>query len=968
MMKMCASARRAAMLIVGLLIMGCEVLAATVGPQIAINPTFGSAIGSQEYISLAASPTGYFAVWQDTRGTNGADIYGCRISLTGQIMDLAGIPICTYASDQVTPAVAWDGQKYMVVWGDRRGPLQHIYACRVTTAGEVLEPQGILVSGATGGQTYPRLAGDGAGALVVWQDSRGASPDIYGCKVGADGSVGKAYGIATRADNEEMPDVAYNGSTHLVVWRDYRNMVSTDTDIYGVRVSKSGVRTGSDILISNATDGVTGAARKQHIPRICAFGSSWAVTWEDFRNDSLHPDIYAARVSSTGSVQDKGGIALCKVTGDQESPSIGYNGSKILVCWRNGSDRRIKGARLTTNGGILDTNGIYISAGAANATGNAVSGANNSFVVCWSTLNATSADAMLSPVTDAGVAQNTNGTLISSAIDSQQDYAVIDNGTEYAVVWSQIVNSSQDIMGARVSKSGQVLTASPINLTSGISGNQTQPAIAWNGSKYLLTWRGSEAYITTDLDIRGRFLDANMMPIGTTPIVISAASEEQSRPTVASNKTNFLVVWQDSRNALSPNYYNDLYGAMVSSTGTVTQITTAISMAVGNQNLPKAATDGANYMVVWEDYRGATPVIRGTRITSAGSVQDASGIAFPTTTSSQNAPNLCYGNGSYFVIWSESTKISACRLSTAGVLIDSMGIAINTISKTRQSPSACWDGQKYQLVWEDYGSSAATNGDIYITTVSSAGVVTSYPETALVSDVAPQLRPFLFMSGGFGALFFVDYVNYSNSVMCTTLEDRGIQEVASIAAAKELAAGSLIVLSDKVVSAVFPGYFYMQELNRASGIKVVSSAGTAVGNLEDVIGTVSIVDGERQINAGEAIAMGTAGYALKPLGIRGDWLGGGALNAQTPGITGARGVNNIGLLVKTWGKVISQGSGYFYIESKPTIAIRVKSGSLTQPAIGAIVTVTGISTCELVSGALYRAILPRVQGDIKVLK
>mgnify|MGYP006992556350 CR=1 FL=1 len=63
-MKMCVSARRAAMLIVGLLIIGCDVLAATVGPQIAINPTFGSAIGSQEYISLAASPTGYFAVWQ----------------------------------------------------------------------------------------------------------------------------------------------------------------------------------------------------------------------------------------------------------------------------------------------------------------------------------------------------------------------------------------------------------------------------------------------------------------------------------------------------------------------------------------------------------------------------------------------------------------------------------------------------------------------------------------------------------------------------------------------------------------------------------------------------------------------------------------------------------------------------------------------------------------------------------------
>ncbi|MHB9037765.1 MAG: single stranded DNA-binding domain-containing protein, partial [Armatimonadota bacterium] len=161
---------------------------------------------------------------------------------------------------------------------------------------------------------------------------------------------------------------------------------------------------------------------------------------------------------------------------------------------------------------------------------------------------------------------------------------------------------------------------------------------------------------------------------------------------------------------------------------------------------------------------------------------------------------------------------------------------------------------------------------------------------------------------------------------------------------------------------------YIEDLDRASGIRVVSSMAVTRDALIDVVGSVSISDGERQINCNEAIAMGVASDPPGPLGMRGDFLGGSALNAQTPGITGAYGPNNIGLLVKTWGKVVSASSSYFYIESRPGTNVKVISGSLTQPIVGKIVSITGISSCELVSGAVARAILPRDQADIVILK
>ncbi|MCL5105263.1 MAG: hypothetical protein M1133_14290 [Armatimonadetes bacterium] len=941
--------------------------AAVVGPETPIAPTFGAAPGMQESVSMAVGSNGYLAVWQDQRGLNGADIFGSRISPSGQVLDVFAIAICASMGDQTQPSVAWDGRQYLVVWADRRGANQHVYGARVLDSGVVLDPQGFLISGTVADQTNPRAAGDGSGCLVVWQDSRGASPDIYGCKVSSDGIVGKTYGISTRSDNEETPDVAYNGSTYLVVWRDYRNMISSDTDIYGCRVSKTAIRTGADILISCTPDGTAGAPGAQRAPRVCGFGSTWMVVWEDLRTDSTHSDIYGARVSSAGTVYDKGGIAISTMVGDQELPSVGFDGGKLLVAWRDRTDRLVKGARLGSTGILLDNSAIAISPAMAGSSGTAVAGMNSKFVVCWSSLNATNSDVLSSMVSDAGVVQSPAGTVVSMGLMDQADYSVADNGDEYAVVWSQMSGGYRKIMGARVSHAGTVLAAAPINITGTYSGDQAQPSIAWNGTKYLLVWTGSETYGTSSWDIRGWFLDTTLMPIGATPITICSAIEDQVRPSVASNHNNFLVVWEDARNAVSPDYVNDIYGAVISSAGTVTPTSPAISLAAGFQYVPKAATDGANYFVVWEDHRGTGAAIYGARVNSSAQVQDANGILVPATSSYQVSPSICYGNGGYFVAWADSNKISGCRISSTGSILDANGITISAGSKPKAAPGVFWDGSKYQVVWEDYRSSDPSNSDIYGTSLNANGVVSPLPEMALVSDLAPQLRPQVLAFGGSGLLMYSKFVNYADALCAVTLTDSVIQELDKISAAKGLSTGAMVSLSGKVVMAAFTDYFYIEEPDRTSGIRVIGGIRPNVNDLVDVIGTVSIADGERQINAGQAVTMGTASDPPRPLAIRGDWLGGAGLNSYTPGITGGCGLNNVGLLVTTWGKVVSTGTGYFYIECKPGVTVRVKSGSLTIPAVDKVVSITGISSCELLSGNIARAIIPRTQSDIRIL-
>ncbi len=65
-----------------------------------------------------------------------------RVSASGEVLDPAGFVISARTTNETAPAVAFDGTNYLVVWQDHRIGSGNIFAARVAPSGTVLDPNG----------------------------------------------------------------------------------------------------------------------------------------------------------------------------------------------------------------------------------------------------------------------------------------------------------------------------------------------------------------------------------------------------------------------------------------------------------------------------------------------------------------------------------------------------------------------------------------------------------------------------------------------------------------------------------------------------------------------------------------------------------------------------------------------------------------------------------------------------------
>jgi hypothetical protein len=142
-----------------------------------------TAAGYQYAPALASDGAGGAIVtWYDDRSGN-YDIYAQRVNASGAVLWTAnGVPICTAAGEQYNSKIISDGAGGAIVtWQDSRSGAFDIYTQRINASGTVLWPaDGVPICTAAGHQYSPAITSDGAsGALVAWEDRRSGTYDLY---------------------------------------------------------------------------------------------------------------------------------------------------------------------------------------------------------------------------------------------------------------------------------------------------------------------------------------------------------------------------------------------------------------------------------------------------------------------------------------------------------------------------------------------------------------------------------------------------------------------------------------------------------------------------------------------------------------------------------------------------------------------------------------------------------------------
>jgi hypothetical protein len=593
--------------------------------------------------------------------------------------------------DQTAPAVAWDGTNSLVVWQDRRGPTDaDIFAARVSPAGTVLDVAGIPVSTAPGDATAPAVAWNGTHFLVVWEEVRtGLEYEIRGARVSPTGAVLDPAGFPIGAVEAHEVSVAGSSSGFFVVWTD---TAPGTTHIRGARVTNAGaVLDPTGVPIAAATVG-------QSEPAVTSDGSNYLVTWSDFRS-STTVDVYAARVTAGGVVSDPGGIPVATTSSEERQPAVAWNGAHYLVAFQAigaGPAYGIRAARVGTDGVVADPNGFAVSALATNQASVTVGAIGGTFFLAWEAFKTSNTTDLYGARVSAGAVLAPGRFPIATGSDSHWSPAVAANASAVLVAWHTETGPVNDIAAGRVT--GTTPNDGNGFVVSKAAAAQGQPDVAFDGTNHLVVWTESRDH---GVDLRATRVGPAGAPLDGGGIVVATGTVQQ-RPAVAFDGTNYLVVWLRS---------DSLRFTRVTTAGVVLDdggIPIAGGLGLGS---PDVAWDGANFVVVWDQLLAVRPFVDSdvfaARITSGGVVLDVPPIPLATGTDEQSGPAIASNGAGSFVVWTAREILSpvhvfAARLRRDGVVVEPGGARVSLGDVPQASAAVAADGAAYQVVWGEF--------------------------------------------------------------------------------------------------------------------------------------------------------------------------------------------------------------------------------------------------------------------------
>jgi len=311
---------------------------------------FPIAVGEESAFCIGGafgSTNGLFAILGDAQS---------RYNITAQLISQTGISGSRISLGQATtapfpaglPLVAFDGTNYLVVW------MKEITSTNYEVYGQFIDTSGNLVESAfliafliaTTNPTNPEeedklralaIAFGGNTYLVTWVNN-GA---LIGRLIDKSGNlVGTEISINSSARENA---VAFDGTNYLVAWGNV--IPDTDRTVSAQLVSQQGALVGENFIVDDSS-------YPSDNPISIGFdGSRYLIVFhEEMENEEW--DLYGRFVTTAGTAAER--IAIADETGNQQFPTIAFDGTNYLITWFDGSTGSSKGRFFNISGTPLD--------------------------------------------------------------------------------------------------------------------------------------------------------------------------------------------------------------------------------------------------------------------------------------------------------------------------------------------------------------------------------------------------------------------------------------------------------------------------------------------------------------------------------------------------------------------------------------------------------------------------------------
>jgi len=290
--------------------------------------------------------------------------------------------------------------------------------------------------------------------------------------------------VGPRANRQENPAVAFDGSTFLAVWTDYRDRPGNETDVYGVRLDAEG-----NVLDPEGIAICTAPWEQEHVA-VAAVEGTFMVIWYDDRDAA---GLYAARISAgDGEVLDPNGVQLHSATGNHW-PAIASNGERFLVAWP--APGAIYGIWLDAGSAEgLDPGQFHIASWESDV---AVASDGEDFMVVWTDDSDQGEKVNVTPVAASGEEPVGAPVPLAPEVGGRQYQPTIAfDGERYLVSWMDYyhdmdVGFTGDIASLLVGADGLPLDGEVIDLDSS-PGMQLEPISASDGTTFAVAYYSCE--------------------------------------------------------------------------------------------------------------------------------------------------------------------------------------------------------------------------------------------------------------------------------------------------------------------------------------------------------------------------------------------------------------------------------------------------------------------------------------------